>query len=65
LIERYVTATNLGETPIVLERIWSAQWHLPPGDSYRLTHVTGRWLDEMHLRREPLTQGSKCWRAGV
>ena len=59
LIERYVTATNLGETPIVLERIWSAQWHLPPGDSYRLTHVTGRWLDEMHLRREPLMQGLK------
>ena len=59
LIERYVTATNLGETPILLERIWSAQWHLPPGDDYRLTHVTGRWLDEMHLRRERLTQGLK------
>jgi alpha-galactosidase len=59
LIERYVTATNFGETPMMLERIWSAQWHLPPGDRYRLTHVTGRWLDEMHLRREPLMQGLK------
>jgi alpha-galactosidase len=59
LIERYVSATNLGETPMMLERIWSAQWHLPPGDGYRLTHVTGRWLDEMHLRREPLMQGIK------
>ena len=59
LIERFVTATNLGETPITLERIWSAQWHLPRGEGYRLTHVTGRWLDEMHLRREPLTQGIK------
>ena len=60
LIERYVTAANLGETPMMLERIWSAQWHVPPpGDGYRLTHVTGRWLDEMHLRREPLVQGVK------
>lgn len=59
LIERYVTATNLGETPIMLERIWSAQWHMPPGDTYRLTHVSGRWGDEMRLRREPLMQGLK------
>jgi alpha-galactosidase len=55
-----VTAANLGETPMMLERIWSAQWHVPPhGDGYRLTHVTGHWLDEMHLRREPLAQGVK------
>jgi alpha-galactosidase len=59
LIERSVTATNLGETPMTLERIWSAQWHLPPGDGYRLTHVSGHWLNEMHLRREPLVQGVK------
>lgn len=59
LIERYVTATNLGETPIALERIWSAQWHMPPGDSYRLTHLSGRWGDEMRLRREPLKHGLK------
>lgn len=59
LIERYVTATNLGETPILIERIWSAQWHLPRGESYRLSHLTGRWNDEMHLRREPLTHGLK------
>jgi len=59
LIERFVTVTNLGSSPILLERVWSAQWHLPPGDMYRLTHVSGRWGDEMHLRREPLKQGVK------
>ncbi len=59
LIERWVTATNHGDTPITLERIWSAQWHLPPGENYRMTHVTGRWLDEMHLRRETLIHGIK------
>lgn len=59
LIERYVTVTNLGDTLITLERIWSAQWHLPPGDRYRLTHLSGRWNDEFHLRRETLTHGIK------
>jgi alpha-galactosidase len=42
-----------------IERVFSAEWHLPPGDTYRLTHLTGRWLDEMHIRREPLVQGIK------
>ncbi len=59
LIERWVTATNHGETPITLERIWSAQWHLPLGGEYRMTHLHGRWLDEMHLRSEPLAPGRK------
>ncbi len=59
LIERWVTATNNGATPMTIERIDSAQWHLPVGESYRLTHATGRWLDEMHLRREILQPGRK------
>lgn len=59
LIERYVTVKNLGELPILLERVWSAQWHLPSGDTYRFTHVSGRWGDEMQLRCEPLKQGIK------
>src|SRR6185503_5123611 len=59
LIERWVTLNNEGDTPMTIERVWSAQWHLPPGDNYRLNHLTGRWLDEMHLRREPLVQGVK------
>jgi alpha-galactosidase len=59
LIERWVTAHNAGDTPIAIERIWSAQWHLPPGEGYRLSHLTGRHMAEMQLRREPLTQGLK------
>ncbi|MEO7911847.1 MAG: alpha-galactosidase [Roseiflexaceae bacterium] len=59
LIERWVTVTNDGDTPIAIERIWSAQWHMPQGEEYRLTHLTGRWLDEMHLRREQLLPGIK------
>jgi alpha-galactosidase len=59
LIERWATMTNAGDTPVTLERALSAQWHLPRGGDYRLTHVNGRWLDEMHLRREPLMPGIK------
>lgn len=59
LIERFVTVQNLGDSPMLLERVWSAQWHLPPGDTYRFTHVSGRWGDEMQLRRESLKQGIK------
>jgi alpha-galactosidase len=59
LIERWVTLKNAGETPITIERVFSAQWHLPKNDSYRLMHMTGRWNDEMHIRREPLVHGVK------
>jgi len=59
LIERAVTVTNAGDAPITIERIWSAQWHMPAGGNYRLTHAVGRHMDEMHIRREPLTEGIK------
>ncbi len=59
LFERWVEVRNDGTEPMLLERLWSAQWHLPQGDTYRLTHLTGRWLDEMHIRRDVLTPGIK------
>ena len=59
LVERWVTLCNRGDRPITLERVWSAQWHMPPGDEYRLTHLAGRWSDEDHLVRESLTRGIK------
>lgn len=57
MIERWVTVSNEGDAPIMLERIWSAQWHLPPGETYHLTHLTGRWADEMRLQRAQLGPG--------
>ena len=59
LIERWATVTNSGLEPISLSRLFSACWNLPPGDQYHLSHLTGRWNDEMHLHREKLTQGLK------
>ncbi len=59
LIERYAILHNDGQDSIALERVFSAQWHLPYGDKYRFSHLAGRWLDEFHLIREPLTKGVK------
>jgi alpha-galactosidase len=58
LIERRVSLTNEGDTPITLERAFSAQWHPPSGRDYRLSHLTGRWLDEWHIRRDALPHGT-------
>jgi len=57
LIERWAEIVNRGATPITLSRAWSATFHLPPGQGYRLGHLTGRWADETQLRREPLPNG--------
>ncbi len=59
LIERRVSITNLGDDPIAITRVLSAVWHLSPGDRYWLTHLTGRWNDEMHRHHERLTPGMK------
>lgn len=59
LIERWAEITNEGDTPIALERVFSALWHLPWGGEYRLSSLTGRWFDEWHLQCEPLLRGAK------
>lgn len=59
LIARRVSVTNHGTEPITIERIWSAQWHMPPGGAYRLRHMVGRHMDEGRLRHEPLAEGLK------
>ena len=59
LIERWVEISNPGSERITLERVFSALWHLPPGEAYTLTHLTGKWLDEFHILREELQPGVK------
>jgi alpha-galactosidase len=59
LIERSAVIHNQGDGAVTLERAWSAQWHLPPGDTYRLSHLVGQYFTEMQLLREPLAQGVK------
>ncbi|MBB6097841.1 alpha-galactosidase [Deinobacterium chartae] len=57
LIERWTRFENGGSAPVTLERVFSAQWHPPQREDYRLSHLTGRWLDEFRLQRETLPQG--------
>jgi len=57
LFERWVELENLGHQPITIERAFSAQWHLPRGIEYRLSHLAGRWADETHLHRQTLQPG--------
>ena len=60
LIERWAEVYNRGQQAVQLERVFSAQLHFPEWDQpYRLTHLTGRWNDEFHLRRDRLTHGVK------
>lgn len=59
LFERWVTLENLGDTPITIERVFSAKLTLPQGDDYFFTHLVGRHLDEFRMKREPLTAGIK------
>ncbi len=59
LIERWAEITNTGSDPITLERVLSAQWHLPRERSYRLSHLYGRWANEWNICREPLSPGVK------
>ncbi len=59
LIERWVSVENHGADPVTLERVLSAQWHLPERQDYHLTHLHGRWSDEFRATREALTAGVK------
>ena len=59
LVERWIEIKNTGDTPVDVERIFTALWHLPWGGEYRLSYLYGRWFDEWQLHREPLQAGVK------
>jgi alpha-galactosidase len=59
LIERWTEVFNTGASTITLQRILSAQWHLPRDVEYRLSHLYGRWANEWNICREPICPGIK------
>lgn len=59
LIERWAEVFNTGEAAILLQRVFSGQWHLPRDAAYRLSHLFGRWGDEWNICREPICPGVK------
>jgi alpha-galactosidase len=59
LIIRSVSFTNAGADTIILERIFSAAWHLPRQLSGRtLTTLGGHWAGETRVQRQPLVAGT-------
>ena len=59
IIRRSATITNRTAHPFTVESAQSAVFHVPPGDGYRLTYLTGRWAAETQIRREPIHEGMK------
>jgi alpha-galactosidase len=59
ILRRHATIRNGTARPLVVESAQSAAWHLPPGDGYQLSYLTGRWAAETQLNREPVHEGTK------
>ncbi|MGA2119844.1 MAG: alpha-galactosidase [Bryobacteraceae bacterium] len=59
IMRRQVRITNRTGQPVTIESAQSAVWHLPRGEGYRLSYLTGRWAGETQLTREPIHPGRK------
>jgi alpha-galactosidase len=59
LVIRSACFTNAGSDTIVLERVFSAAWHLPRQYARRtLTTLAGHWAGETRVQRQPLVAGT-------
>lgn len=59
LLIRSTTFHNVGEERIVLERVFSAAWHLPRQFAQRqLLTLAGHWAGETRLQRQELVSGN-------
>src|SRR5579885_1567294 len=59
IVCRSTTIRNATGAPLTVESAQAAAWHLPPGEGYRLTYVSGRWAAEDQIQREPIHEGAK------
>jgi alpha-galactosidase len=59
IIVRWTEIENRCDGNVQLENAQSAVWYAPVGQSYRLSHLTGRWGDEFNLKQVPIEQGKK------
>src|SRR5271157_923181 len=59
ILRRHATIQNKTTRPFTVESAQSGVWHLPPGEGYRLTYLTGRWAAETQINREPIHEGVK------
>ncbi|HZR41329.1 MAG TPA: alpha-galactosidase [Ktedonobacteraceae bacterium] len=59
LIIRSVSFTNVGSETIILDRVFSAIWHLPRQFAGRtLTTLAGHWAGETRVQCQPLVAGT-------
>lgn len=59
IISRSAAITNRTQQNITVESAQSASWYMPPGDGYRLSYLSGRWVAETQLNQEPIHEGMK------
>ncbi|WMJ89739.1 alpha-galactosidase [Anaerocolumna sp. MB42-C2] len=60
IIKRYRKAENLGESDIVLERFYSAEYGIP-GTSYELINFNGTWGAEFKRYSDKINAGKKVY----
>ncbi|TDD68100.1 alpha-galactosidase [Jiangella aurantiaca] len=56
-LERWTTLVNDGETPVVLDRAYSASWGLPSQPRWVATWLAGAYAAETQVTRRPLGPG--------
>lgn len=59
ILARSSTIRNGTKELLTLESAQSATWYVPPGEDYRLSYLSGRWIAETQLNREPIHEGTK------
>lgn len=59
IIEKHATIDNRTKQRVVVESAQSGVWYVPPGEGYRLSHLTGRWAGETQLIQEEIHPGIK------
>lgn len=59
ILKRSATIHNRTRQTLTVESAQSAVWYPPQGINYRLSYLSGRWLAETQLNREPVHEGIK------
>lgn len=58
IITKYITVKNLGDSDIVFERLFSAEFSLPTGKPYTFLNTNGAWAGE-DIRSETVLDGGE------
>lgn len=59
IIRKQAIIENHTPQVVTLESAQSGVWHVPAGEGYRLSYLTGRWAGETQVVREAINPGKK------